>query len=394
MIKSDVNIAVVISRYYPIFGGAENQARLLNYNLLKFEGIKIPFIITKKYKQEYSENEKIIDGIKIVRLGKIGISQITNYLFFLSVCIFLIRNRKKYQIIHCHSTAVLGFFVTLCGIVLNKKTLLKLSSNGELLKGLNNIDTKKKQSYLRLLLGYFLSTYSKIVALNQQGVSEIKYFTNKNLFLIPNGVDSSIFYPLNIYDRNHLRKKYSLSERDKVFLFVGRFVKSKGLDELINAFVHLIASKKHENIFLFLVGSSDLQNDQFTLNSNIEFDKFNIRVLEPMIPPSIYYQIADIFVFPSHREGMPNSVLEALNSGLVCILSDIEPHVEIRENLENKENIILHEVNNWNSLYCRMDESLIVEKEEVNLPDIYKIENVAAKYVEIYRNMKLKNNKV
>ena len=44
-----------------------------------------------------------------------------------------------------------------------------------------------------------------------------------------------------------------------------------------------------------------------------------------------YLQAADIFISTAVSEGLPNTVLEALSSGLPCILSDIGPHREIIE---------------------------------------------------------------
>lgn len=114
------------------------------------------------------------------------------------------------------------------------------------------------------------------------------------------------------------------------FLFVGRLVGDKGINELLEAFVKLIA--KHDNIRLFLVGpyENDLDPlkkitcDRIKHTSGVKAvgDTHGIDLLA-------YYAASDCFVFPSYREGFPNTVLEAGAMGLPQIVTDINGSREI-----------------------------------------------------------------
>lgn len=115
------------------------------------------------------------------------------------------------------------------------------------------------------------------------------------------------------------------------FLFVGRVVKDKGMNELCDAFERI---HKHEkNTRLWLVGAFEddldpvsshtrelIENGEIGISS--EGKKFGDELLA-------YYAAADCFVMPSYREGFPNTVLEAGAMGLPSIVTDINGSREI-----------------------------------------------------------------
>lgn len=108
------------------------------------------------------------------------------------------------------------------------------------------------------------------------------------------------------------------------FMFVGRIVRDKGINELCEAFVRL--SKRYSNLRLFLVGSFEDDLDPISQESRtiIENDSA-IHAVGPKYADDLlaYYAASDCFVFPSYREGFPNTVLEAGAMGLPSIVTDI-----------------------------------------------------------------------
>ena len=114
------------------------------------------------------------------------------------------------------------------------------------------------------------------------------------------------------------------------FLFVGRIVRDKGMNELMGAFQRL--NEKYPNVRLVLVGSYEDSLDPVSEDTKrIIQDNPNIET-----PGSKYgddlirsYAEADCFVFPSYREGFPNTVLEAGAMGLPSIVTDINGSREI-----------------------------------------------------------------
>lgn len=114
------------------------------------------------------------------------------------------------------------------------------------------------------------------------------------------------------------------------FLFVGRIVRDKGINELAKAFQQL--SKKHPEARLLLVGNYEDTLDPVSDETRqIIEDMPNLEWLGPKRGDELiaYYAASDCFVFPSYREGFPNTVIEAGAMGLPSIVTDINGSREI-----------------------------------------------------------------
>lgn len=141
------------------------------------------------------------------------------------------------------------------------------------------------------------------------------------------------------------------------FVFVGRIVSDKGINELVEAFVKL--HDKHKNTRLVLVGNyehnldpvSDKTRQLIDTNDGIEVcgAKYGDDLLQ-------MYVDADCFVMPSYREGFPNTVLEAGAMGLPSIVTDINGSREI---IENEKNGLIVPAKDANALYVAMERMLI-----------------------------------
>ena len=137
------------------------------------------------------------------------------------------------------------------------------------------------------------------------------------------------------------------------FVFVGRIVKDKGINELCEAFERL--KESHSSIRLLLVGRfedtldpvSDKTREIISSDNSIEAvgQKSGDELLA-------YYAAADCFVFPSYREGFPNTVLEAGAMGLPSIVTDINGSREI---VKDGENGMVIPSKNSDALYLAME---------------------------------------
>jgi len=114
------------------------------------------------------------------------------------------------------------------------------------------------------------------------------------------------------------------------FLFVGRIVRDKGIDELVSAFQRL--HEQYQETRLLLVGWYEDGLDPISAESREAIEKNDaIEAVGPKYGDELlaYYAAADCFVMPSYREGFPNTVLEAGAMGLPCIVTDINGSREI-----------------------------------------------------------------
>lgn len=118
------------------------------------------------------------------------------------------------------------------------------------------------------------------------------------------------------------------------FVFVGRIVRDKGINELVSAFDRL--HRQHGDIRLILIGPREDDLDPVlptTLERINQGDGIEAVGSQRDVRP--YYLSADALVFPSYREGFPNVVIEAGAMGLPSIVTDINGSREIINDGEN-----------------------------------------------------------
>lgn len=119
------------------------------------------------------------------------------------------------------------------------------------------------------------------------------------------------------------------------FVFVGRIVGDKGINELCEAFDRLAEISK---VRLILVGPYEDSLDPISeksrkiIESNPSIEAVGGKFGDDLLA---YYAASDCFVFPSYREGFPNTVLEAGAMGLPSIVTDINGSREIIRQGEN-----------------------------------------------------------
>ena len=120
------------------------------------------------------------------------------------------------------------------------------------------------------------------------------------------------------------------------FIFVGRIVGDKGVNELVEAFVHL--NKEYPNTQLTLVGKYENNLDPVkpdtlkAIEENPCIDACGPKYGDNLL---VEYMKSDCFIMPSYREGFPNTVMEAGAMGLPSIVTDINGSREIIINGEN-----------------------------------------------------------
>lgn len=162
------------------------------------------------------------------------------------------------------------------------------------------------------------------------------------------GVDMERFSP----DRFSVKKDAGVF----TFVFVGRIVGDKGINELVEAFVRL--HDVHKNTRLVLVDNYEHNLDPVSDATRKLIDTYEgIVACGPKYGDDLLqmYVDADCFVMPSYREGFPNTVLEAGAMGLPSIVTDINGSREI---IENEKNGLIVPSKNAQALYDAMERML------------------------------------
>ncbi len=211
---------------------------------------------------------------------------------------------------------------------------------------------------------------------------------------ILNGVNIDKFQP-NAEQRNAIRTELNLKEEHILIGSVGRLVEVKNYPSLIKAFALLL--KSQSNARLALAGDGP---ERVALELLIEQQGLNNKVFmmgRREDVPSVM-NAYDIFVLPSFREGLSNTILEAMSSGLPEIVTNVGGSPEIV--IENKTGH-LFEVSNIEQL-AGLLEALIQDKEKLkkmsddareHVVKNYSLETMVNNYQYTYRDILDKNKK-
>ncbi|HQV36714.1 MAG TPA: glycosyltransferase family 4 protein [Flavobacterium sp.] len=145
-----------------------------------------------------------------------------------------------------------------------------------------------------------------------------------------NGINTTYFSNdhFSFAQKEELKARYDIQDSDFVFIFVGRLVTDKGINELIAAFKKLKIN--HPTAKLLLVGPLETELDPLlpqTLEA-IENVK-QIKAVGYQQDVRLFFAISHCLVFPSYREGFPNVVMQAGAMELPSIVSNINGCNEI-----------------------------------------------------------------
>ncbi len=364
---------MLISNFYPVLAGAEQQALNLSRTLFS-QGIPVSVLTrsmegTKAFEQ--INNIPVYREIHVFDKGKwFGIT------YILSTFYFLLRKRHTYNIIHCHIADGLGYVAALLmKFIFNKKVIVKIALSGPS-SDLNRL----KKSFLNRLCLKLIHSVDKIIIIStwsEKEALEIGLSKSKITF-IPNGVNIKRFKPPS-----------KSGQKSGRIIYVGRLVTQKGVDILLQAFADVI--KESPSLILDIVGDGP-EKEMF--QDTAEKLEIKEKVIFHGVKQKPYYLFikADIFVLPSRSEGLPNVLLEAMSCGMPVIATKVSGNLDI---IKNNENGILIEKENpkqlANAIKKILNDSRLAEilgtKARETVIQNYSIEHTVSKYIKLYTDL-------
>ncbi|MBQ7454752.1 MAG: glycosyltransferase family 4 protein [Selenomonadaceae bacterium] len=154
----------------------------------------------------------------------------------------------------------------------------------------------------------------------------------EKISILPHGIDTAKYPQSSEKIRRELKISHGVNPDSKVLLFCARIVRDKGVDTLQD--VWKILHRQFPDAVLFVVGGglNELLDELRTLSTALND---SIKVIGEVDAPQEFYQLADVYIFPSRHEGLPTSLLEAMASGLPAVTSDIGGCEDVIANDEN-----------------------------------------------------------
>ncbi len=244
---------------------------------------------------------------------------------------------EKPFIVHSHTpkAGTLGMFAAY---------LAKVPHRLHTIAGLPLLEATGKKRWLLDVVEKLTYKCATKIYPNSFGLKDIilknKYTSNNKLRVIgngsSNGIDTNHFDPslCNEAEKQVLRVALGIEKSDFVYIFVGRLVKDKGINELIEAFKKI--ASEFRNTKLLLVGPYEKDLDPL-LPITESFINNSDQVIAVGFQSDVrpYFAISNCLVFPSYREGFPNVVMQAGAMGLPSIVTNINGCNEIITHGEN-----------------------------------------------------------
>ena len=165
-----------------------------------------------------------------------------------------------------------------------------------------------------------LRSFDRVIPCSEFIEKRIKKYGIK-LTTIYTGVPMDYFKPLSNEERKSRRQELDIPQNAKVFIFIANLITRKNPETLIKAFQGV----KDKNIVLLVMGDGPLYDICLAVNK----DNPQVRFLGRQPGTLHYLQISDFYISPSLSEGFPTAVLEAMSVGVMPVLSNIAPHVEM-----------------------------------------------------------------
>ncbi|MBI4376075.1 MAG: glycosyltransferase family 4 protein [Elusimicrobia bacterium] len=322
MSPTPVSVLMVSASFFPHVGGAEKQALELSVALAR-RGVKVQ-VATRRRRGLPSGGQ--VRGVPVHRLFCFGPGLLNAGTFLFSLAAFLILRRHSYDIIHVHLAGSPALAACWIGQALGKPVFVKLGGGrgvGEISLSRGTWAGRLKLRWLSRIKPRFFAVTSDIAAEARQALGD------PTVEIVPNGVDTDLHHPVSPLERAALRTRVGWPEAPLGFLYTGRLSAEKSLPRFLETWARVTA-ECFGDAFMAFAGEGPEEGvlRQTAARLGLEGRVFFHGAVEDV---HWLYAAADVFVLPSRAEGLSNSLLEALASGLPVIASRVGGNAEYLE---------------------------------------------------------------
>jgi glycosyltransferase involved in cell wall biosynthesis len=328
----DKRIVVLIDRYLPILGGAQKNIHQIGKKLVQ-RGVKVD-VLTRMVLPELAEEEEI-DGICVHRFGKNHHRILSKGLAILQTTLHLVRTRHQYDGMVC----VLAAYYTellpayLSSLVTRKPYLVRTTMTKNFDHMLSYAsesltDPMKKIAVPPFFWRRALNRSEGVVVQSKPLMEKAFDYRIPKVIHIPSGVDTRRFRKVSEEEKRVLRRKIGLPEDRLIVTNTARYIPEKNQITLIKAVECIHKEMRPGTTALLLLGATEQQDAsyeqelrQYVQNEGLADIVLFVNDSERVAD---YLKASDIFVLPTmFDEGMSNSALEAMASGLPILASSI-----------------------------------------------------------------------
>lgn len=321
-----MRIGLFTDTYPPYINGVSTSVYMLKKALeAKGHQVYVVAVSNSVTKYEFEEDNHIVripgipTGIYDYRLSRVYPIKIINTI-----------KKWKLDVIHSHTEFGVGTFARLFAKQFNIPLVHTYHTMYEdyihyITKGYFDKSSKKIVEYLTLFYCDRTATELIVPTKKTYDLFKEKYKVNRNVHIIPTGIEVERFYQENVDKKQvkNLKKYYKLNKDDFVLIFVGRLAEEKNVEFLLEVERDLIKDKA--NIKLLIVGDGPDKEKYEKLAKKYKIDSnviFAGKVPWEEVP--CYYQLADLFSTASTSETQGLTVVEAMAGGVTPVCIDDE----------------------------------------------------------------------
>lgn len=293
-----MNILFCTLAYFPgITGGAERQARLQAEELVR-RGHAVTVLCARTDGLDSGS----INGVRVVRLRRIERRRLFRLSYMVRLLVWLVRHGSDYDLVHVHLANLQADIAVAAAHRRGQPAYVKVACGGAV------GEVRRFTPMARLTRWYGLRHADRVQVLSDEIRAELAAVgvSRARMVSIPNGIDLGEFHPVAPAEKRRLRAELALPPAGIIVLFVGRVVDYKGIHDLLAAWESVPAP----DASLLIVGATDDQPLD---------PPDGVLVRGWARSPQPYLQAADVFVYPSHADGMSNAVLEAMACGCAVV---------------------------------------------------------------------------
>lgn len=302
-------VAMLIQKYYPHVGGAERQIQRLAPRL-QARGFEV-CVVTRH--ETGLPRLEIIDGVSVYRLASPGPKPLAAVFYIWSAAKLLSKLRP--DLIHAHEILSPASAALLAKHFHGWPVIVKILRGGIL----GDIYKLKRSPFWMQRFRVLSRGVDSFVVISReidQELSTLGVPPEKRAF-IPNGVDTETFVPLPDVQKKHLRAKLRLPTNGPFVVYLGRLTAEKRVDHLLRIWPDIKATFPQAQLLIVGTGAEEAQLRRQSVSVP------GVRFTGPVNDALSYLQVADVFVLPSITEGLSNSLLEALSTGLPALATAV-----------------------------------------------------------------------
>lgn len=278
-----------------------------------------------------------VKRLLIIRLLYFNHNLLTKILSFFIILPGYLYYVAKNELVFIYGGNIIGFeFIILFGKIFGKKIVFRSTMFNE-----DDPTTLTLHSILGRFRRWVLPHIDFYFSLNPAFTeSGRKFFTNDQIQESTQGVNTNIYSPVNEEKKIYYRRKLNLPEDKLIIICIGYLIRRKGYKEMFE----VIANADFE-YHLIVLGDYEVSDCHYLNQLNPEMGKlFNygkellkkrVQFTGPIENVFEYLKASDIFILNSKREGFPNTLLEAMATGLPCVVRKIFRHYDFVTTQDN-----------------------------------------------------------